>query len=115
MSELDRTIIKLGTLALALCALGVLGVDNPRAGRAAPAPMMLGLRRPPPCEPAQAGVHRPRVVAEMPTYRGNDERIVPIPNPCRPPADPRDADAALRRLREDLARIHVLRETAARR
>ncbi|CAA9313779.1 MAG: hypothetical protein AVDCRST_MAG68-1535 [uncultured Gemmatimonadetes bacterium] len=106
MDSLDRTVMKIGTLALVICAVGLLGVENPRVGKSGPAPLHLTLRRPPPCVPAGA----PAPVAAL---RGDPDRIVPVPSPCAEPVSGEDAAAALRRLRADLARIQVLREAAA--
>lgn len=116
MNPLDRTIVRVGMLALAVCVVGVLRAENPRAGKGTPAPvpLALNLRRPPPCTPRDSAAPRPRPVAELPAYRGGDERIVAVPNPCLRPATERDAAAAMQRLREDLGRIQVLREAAAR-
>jgi hypothetical protein len=108
MDSLDRTIVKIGMLALVICAVGLLGVDA-RPAKSGPAPLHLTLRRPPPCVPGEAAAAAPPLTA----LRGDPGRIVPVPSPCAEPATEEDAAAALRRLRADLARIQVLREAAA--
>jgi hypothetical protein len=109
MDSLDRMVIKIGTLALLVCAVGLLGVENPRLRKGGPPPLHVTLRRPPPCVPGAAPAPPPPLTA----LRGDPGRIVPVPSPCAPPASEEDAAAALRRLRADLSRIQVLREAAA--
>ena len=120
MTPLDRSIIKIGTLALLVCAAGVIGAENPRARKGSgPAPLHLTLGRAPACVPAKM-VYTPPVPPEaMPAYRGSrrassiPNAIVPLPSPCAKPPSEEDAAAALKRLRADLARINVLREAAS--
>jgi len=112
MSELDRSIVKIGTLALIVCAVGVARAEKP-VGKGAPAPLHVVLRRPPPCVTGDRMAHKPPVpVASMPAHKGGDDRIVPIPNVCGPVPGKDDAAAALRRLRADLERIQLLKEAA---
>jgi hypothetical protein len=114
MSELDRSIVKIGTLALIVCAVGVARAERP-AGKGAPAPLHVVLRRPPPCVTGDRMAHKPPVpVASMPAYKGGDDRIVPVPNVCGPVPSKDDAAAALKRLRADLERIQLLKEAAVR-
>jgi len=104
MNALDRTIIKVGTIALVICAAGVLGVDAPVV-RKGPPPVHVTLRRAPVCAPGAP----PAPAAAL---RGDPDRIVPVPGPCVQAPSEQDAAGALRRLRADLQRIQVLRETA---
>ncbi len=120
MTPLDRSIIKIGTLALLVCAVGVIGAENPRARKGAgPAPLHVTLGRAPACVPSKMVYTPPAPVAPMPAYRGSGRgttmpnAIVPIPSPCAKPPSEEDAAAALKRLRADLARINVLREAAS--
>lgn len=113
MSELDRSIVKIGTLALIVCAVGVARAENPMRNKGAPAPLHVVLRRAPPCETGDRMAHKPPVrVKSMPAYKGGDDRIVPIPNACGPVPSKEDAAAALKRLRADLNRIQLLKEAA---
>jgi hypothetical protein len=107
MDSLDRTVVKIGTLALLVCAVGVLGVENPRLRKGGAPPLHVTLRRPPPCVPGAPAA--PPATA----LRGDSGRIVPVPSPCAELPSEEDASSALRRLRADLARIQVLREAAA--
>lgn len=104
MNALDRTIIKIGMIALGICALGVLGVDAPML-RKGPPPVHVTLRRAPVCVPGAPA-------APAAALRGDPDRIVPVPSPCVQPPSDRDAASALRRLRADLQRIQVLKEAA---
>lgn len=119
MTPLDRSIIKIGTLALVVCAAGVIGAENPRARKGAgPAPLHVTLGRAPACVPSGMVHTPPAPLAPMPSYRGSERAsmpnaIVPIPSPCARPPSEEDAAAALKRLRADLARINVLREAAS--
>lgn len=106
MNALDRTIIKLGFLALAICGVGLLGAESPAANKKGPAPLHVTLRRAPPCVPGAAN-------APVTALRGDPDAIAPVPGPCAAPVSERDANAALARLREDLSRIQVLKEAAA--
>ncbi len=115
MSELDRSIVKIGTLALIVCAVGVARAENPMRNKGAPAPLHVVLRRAPPCVTGDDMAHKPPIpVASMPAYKGGDDRIVPIPNACGPAPSEKDAAAALQRLRGDLNRIQLLKEAAVR-
>jgi hypothetical protein len=112
MSDLDRSIVKIGTLALIVCAVGVARAENPMSNKGAPAPLHVVLRKAPACVTGDKMAHKPPVpVASMPAYKG-DDRIVPIPNVCGPVPTEKDAAAALRRLRADLNRIQLLKEAA---
>ena len=112
MSDLDRSIVKIGTLALIVCAVGVARAENPMRGKGAPAPLHVVLRRAPACVTGDRMAHQPPIpVASMPAYKG-DDRIVAIPNVCGPVPTEKDAAAALRRLRADLNRIQLLKEAA---
>jgi hypothetical protein len=112
MSDLDRSIVKIGTLALIVCAVGVARAENPMR-KGAPAPLHVVLRRAPACVTEDRMAHKPPVpVASMPAHKGGDDRIVPIPNVCGPVPTEKDAAAALRRLRADLNRIQLLKEAA---
>jgi hypothetical protein len=118
MTPLDRSIIKIGTLALLVCVVGVLGAENPRARKGAgPAPLHVTLGRAPACAPSTTVYAPPAPVPPMPAYRGSEQPtsmpIVAIPSPCAKPPSEEDAAAALKRLRADLARINVLREAAS--
>ena len=105
MDPLDRSVIKIGSVALVICAAGVLGVDSPVL-RKGPPPVHVALRRPPPCVPGAAvPLAAPRA--------GEPDRIVPVAGPCAPRPSQQDAASALRRLRDDLQRIQVLKEKAA--
>ncbi|HLL81029.1 MAG TPA: hypothetical protein VK420_00200 [Longimicrobium sp.] len=115
MSDLDRSIVKIGTLALIVCAVGVARAENPMSNKGAPAPLHVVLRRAPACVTGDKMAHKPPVpVASMPAYKGGEDRIVPIPNACGPVPTEKDAAAALRRLRADLNRIQLLKEAAVR-
>jgi len=115
MSELDRSIVKIGTLALIVCAVGVARAENPLRNKGAPAPLHVVVRRASTCVTGDRMAHKPPVpVASMPAYKGGDDRIVPIPNVCGPVPSKKDAAAALRRLRGDLERIQLLKEAAVR-
>ncbi|HEX8672839.1 MAG TPA: hypothetical protein VF710_13165 [Longimicrobium sp.] len=113
MSELDRSIVKIGTLALIVCAVGVVRAEGP-VRKGGPAPLHVVLRRPPPCVTADRMAQKTRApVAPMPAHKG-DDRIVSIPNVCGPVPSKDDAAAALKRLRADLERIQLLKEAAVR-
>jgi hypothetical protein len=113
MSDLDRSIVKIGTLALMVCAVGVARAENPLSNKSAPAPLHVVLRRPPPCVTGDRMALKPPVpVKSMPAYKGGNDRIVSIPNACGPVPSDKDAAAALRRLRADLNRIQLLKEAA---
>jgi hypothetical protein len=115
MSQLDRTIVKIGTIALIVCAVGVVRAENPMLNKGAPAPLHVVVRRAPPCVTGDKMAHKPPVpVKSMPAYKGGDDRIVPIPNVCGPVPSKDDAKAALARLRGDLERIQLLKEAAVR-
>ncbi len=119
MTPLDQSIIKIGTLALLVCAVGVIRAENPIARRGSgPAPLHIALGRAPACVPSRM-VHQPPIpVSSMPAYRGGERAtsipnaIVPVPSPCGERPSDEDAASALKRLREDLARISVLKEAA---
>ncbi|HEX8454238.1 MAG TPA: hypothetical protein VF647_19300 [Longimicrobium sp.] len=112
MSELDRSIVKIGTLALIVCAVGVVRAEGP-VRKGGPAPLHVVLR-PPPCVTADRIAHKPTApTAPMPAHKG-DDRIVSIPNVCGPAPSKDDAAAALKRLRADLERIQLLKEAAVR-
>lgn len=115
MSELDRSIVKIGTLALIVCAVGVARAENPMRNSGAPAPLHVVLRRAPACVTGDRMAHKPPApAASMPAYKGGDDRIVAIPNACGPVPGRDDAAAALQRLRGDLKRIQLLKEAAVR-
>ena len=120
MTPLDRSIIKIGTLALVVCAVGVIRAENPVAGkRGGPAPLHVTLGRAPACVPFPMVYETPVPVPPMPAYRGSGREkgmpnaIVAVPSPCGARPSDKDAAAALKRLRADLARIQILREAAA--
>jgi hypothetical protein len=115
MSQLDRTVIKIGTLALIVCAVGVARAENPMRNKGAPAPLHVVLRRAPACVTGDDMAYKPPVpVKSMPAYKGGDDRIVPVPNVCGPRPTEKDVAAALQRLRADLQRIQLLKEAAVR-
>lgn len=104
MNALDRTIIKIGTIALVICAVGVLGVDTPTL-RKGPPPVHMVLRPAPVCVPGAPA-------APATALRGDPDLILPVPGPCVQPPSDGDAASALRRLRADLQRIQMLKEAA---